>query len=360
MLRSVFAIFALSLIAYAQAPAKQVYGTWFAAPVQTDLKAMTVDQAGFVTLGGYEVTEINGSLCVFVTRLNQSGTATLWRRCVEMDVLKSMASDGAGNVYVWGGAYTPSTGYWGVIDRFTPDGQLVWERRIQGVPYPGVLALDQSGAIFLTGGASAGFVTTPGAYSSDPSKSNFLMKLNPDSSTVFSTFVDWGALGLAVDSGGRPWLVGYKCFGVNCSGSGGAATIFTMDPSGSSVSFKLSFGGAPYYPSGGRVDSAVSVAIDDKDAAWITGIAETESVPVTTGPPPTGKFIPRTVFVLKLSALGDVLYGSYFDPALGITLPIAVDAAGQPYFSQIQSFGRSKVIGLSTDGSTRFSLDYGS
>jgi hypothetical protein len=89
-------------------------------------------------------------------------------------------------------------------------------------------------------------------------------------------------------------------------------------------------------------DTSFAVAIDQSDSAWIVGLAKTASVPTTpnaiepVGPVGAGE-IGGIGYALKLSASGDVLYGTYLGTNLDTVdhnvESVAIDTEGRPYFA---------------------------
>lgn len=107
----------------------------------------------------------------------------------DTDIVRDIAIDAEGNVYVTGGSVTfnlmPITNDYfdagGVKDfgwfpkqdvfvqKYTPDGELQWTTRIGGVNYDRAYALevDGNGSVYVAGRAGAGFYTTAGALQED-------------------------------------------------------------------------------------------------------------------------------------------------------------------------------------------------
>jgi uncharacterized protein (TIGR03437 family) len=147
---------------------------------------------------------------------------------------------------------------------------------------------------------------------------------------------------------------------------GSASAIRKLDANGAALLVKMTFGGGGNPDSGGFRDSALGVAMDATDSAWVVGTTQTKLVPTTPGaiepqrpPSPFGPGF-GFAYALKLSPSGDLLYGTYLGTN-GVggneILSVAVDSQGIPYFALISGFvgnfmSSSTVMALSADGST--------
>lgn len=207
---------------------------------------------------------------------------------------------------------------------------------------------------------------------------------------MYATYLDFtGAIpvvpnAIAVDSQGRAWVVGPTCAcpagGAACGATpvlipgtlacayGTASAIRELDANGAELLVSMTFGGGP----AGRFlvyrDSAMGVAIDAADSAWVVGTAETNLVPTTPNALEPQRSVPSVGggsglgYVLKLSPSGGLLYGTYVGTDAGDAIAsVAVDQGGRPYFAlnsrsvQVRfpcAAAVATVMALSGDGST--------
>ena len=187
------------------------------------------------------------------------------------------------------------------------------------------LAVDSSGNIYLTGGAGAGFVTTPGVVQSafgGGGLDAYVTKLSASGdSLIYSTYL--GGSGrdevdtIAVDSEGAVWVGGSTDTGFpGISGSGGAF-LLKLSADGSRIESGSSFG--PHKPVGG---SAVGyVALDALDNAYAfgymiqaTGPFSPSGFQTTTNAQlsnPCNVFPSGSTFLVETAPNGDWVYASY-------------------------------------------------
>ena len=344
---------------------------------------LAVDAAGYSYVsGGYYP-----GCGAFLTKLNQAGTAMIWSVCLPMTEVHSVTLDTAGYIYVAGNNQNqPFTTVLpkSTIMKLSPDGQQTIYSTVIGGTYAGKLVLDRGGNAYITGLADSNFKATAGATLTTGKA--FAVKLNVSGEVQYATNLDFvwylGGVGdIAVDSKGQAWVVGATCpavagtVGSDCDifVYGTASAIRKLDANGATLLVTKTFGG------GGRGrgltfrDSALGVAVDATDSAWIVGTAETSEVPTTPGalepqrpftggPPGNG-----LGYAIKLSASGDLLYGTYVGTNPGdrvdhTIFSVAVDSQGRPYFAlnlprpSFAGFGcgstAATVMGLSSDGST--------
>ena len=363
------------------------YATYVGSAQGSYVFGFVVDSAGY----GY-VSGINLGDCAFLAKLNQTGTAVIWSVCLPMTEVDSVAMDAAGYIYVAGGnqasPFQPVVSTSTII-KLSPDAQQTVYSMVIAGAYTTKLVLDRAGNAYITGLANSSFQTTPGAYLTvNPSRgwTVFAMKLNSSGTVQYATYLDFfysaGRIAdIAVDSMGQAWVVGETCpaqagpVGPNCDmlAYGTASAIRKLDANGATLLVKKTFGGGGAGRGITFRDSALGVAVDAADSAWIVGTAETSEVPTTPGalepkrpftgnPPGNG-----LGYAIKLSPSGDLLYGTYVgtNPGEGVDHTIssvAVDGQGRPYFAlnlpfpSFAGFGcgstAATVMGLSSDGST--------
>src|SRR6267378_3539162 len=113
------------------------------------------------------------------------------------DVANAVATDRSGNIYVAGltnsrgrpfaGTGASVAGFYLFLAKFKPEGAVVYTKTYDAGF--GALHVDEAGNVYLTGSlASSSFPTTPNAYRTT-GPGGFVIKLAPDGSTLFSTFL---------------------------------------------------------------------------------------------------------------------------------------------------------------------------
>lgn len=351
-------IWLLLLVALAPAadlanPPRLSYATYVGNASGSQLNGLAVDQAGYAYLAGSE------SGCAFLTKLNQTGTAVVWLVCLPVTQVNAVAVDSAGNIYA-GTFVRDGPIALTKIMKLSPDAkQTIYSTSITGIDVRG-LALDRAGSVYVTGLANSTFQPTPGAYSKTPGGpltdgSIFAAKLNVSGEVQYATYLDmipaqYTNSSIAVDCMGQAWVVGAAC--PDGSGSltvcdpsrdGTAAAIRKIDANGANLLVKKTFGGMQGIDHGYPFrDAAIGVALDSADSAWIVGSAETGNVPTTPGAMqpkrPSGGFgLGFGVgYALKLSASGDLLYGTYVGNNAGYghsIASVAVDTQERPHFA---------------------------
>jgi hypothetical protein len=216
--------------------------------------SLAVDQFGFVSFAGftsssdfptsagaYDTTFNGGGNDAFITRINtlQSGASSLvfstYLGGTDDDSVRALALDARGNVFVAGnvvngggfpttpGAY--DTTHNGAVDVFVAKlafsgGTLVYSTYLGGssTEYAVGLALDASGAAYVTGLTNDGVIdlpTTAGAFDTthNGGQDVFLARISGSGSTLlYSTFVGGAAnetgLGVALDENANVYLCG--------------------------------------------------------------------------------------------------------------------------------------------------------
>jgi len=216
---------------------------------------------------------------------------------------------------------------------------------------------------------------TSGGYSA-------VVKLSASGAVEYATYTDViFPSGIAVDSKGQVWVVGSACpAGVlgepQCDYYlfGRRSAIRKLDAAGANLLASMTFGGGGpglSLPGYSYRDTALAVAVDATDSAWIVGTEEDTLVPVTPNAlQPNGPRLPLgnsggLGYAIKLSSSGGLLYGTYLgsnqpsEPDLYVST-VAVDSQGRPYFAlnaptntspQNQPTPAAFMV-LSADGST--------
>ena len=262
---------------------------------------------------------------VFVTKLNAAGTGIVWSTFLDGgddDSAKGIALEGNGNVVVAGrtrsndfptaNALYPPAPAGSFVAKLTPDGsQLVYSTYLTTVNVEAV-ALDSTGAAYLTGGTGDTLITTPGAaYPNPPAKEGgvnqgcpfdgnslnaFVSKLSPaGDALVYSTYLGGnhctGTHGIAVDAAGNAYVVGQTnsrdypttpgAFNRSCCPShprfGYLEVVFVtkLNPAGSALVYSTFVGG------GTQQDKGNAIAVDTFGRAYIVGATRAPDFPAT-------------------------------------------------------------------------------
>ena len=315
------------------------------------------------------VTEINpaGSALVYSTYLGGSGSSSS----------AGIALDSAGHAYVTGaagagfpttpgafqttlnnglGAYPTSA----FVTEINPAGSaLVYSTYLggSGGSSGAGIALDSAGHAYVTGGAGAGFPTTPGAFQTTfgGGSNAYVTKLNTaGSALLYSTylggtnfFAGEAGFGIAVDSAGNAYVTGLAistdfpvtpgAFQTTCGGCGpgyGDAFVAKVSSSGSALVYST-------YLGGNSSDAGASIAVDSAGNAYVTGSTASTNFPTMDPLQPTneGGFGDREAFVAKLNPGGSALvYSTYLGGTGGADLTqgdsgsgIAIDSSGRAY-----------------------------
>ncbi len=340
--------------------------------------AVAIDAAGNAYLAGDtdspDFAALKGATAMrgFLTKLDPAGAKTLATAIIGGASIDAMAIDAlaidSSGVVVVGSITTPAqfpgatagayqAGATGYVARFTQDVagfKLAFIATFAAVP--SALAIDASGAIYVTGAAYADFQTTAGAVqtANGGGRDAFVLKLAADGSkAVYATFVggndvDTGR-GIAVDTGGMAYLTGDTLsanfpttpgaaqirFGglvKGDSGTYGDAFVAKLNAAGSGLLYATYLGGT-------AADIAYGIALDKNGSAYVTGGTQSFDFPVTPGVyqpkyaggssdvDPAGD-----AFVAKFSSSGTLMWSTFLGgSARDLAEAIALDAAGNVY-----------------------------
>jgi hypothetical protein len=261
------------------------------------------------------------------------------------DKVNGLAVDRSGNVYVTGQTYSldfPTTsgslqpGSYGsdaFIAKFSPSGSLLYSTYFGG-PASGngsgtqaqAIAVDSTGAPYITGSTQAMLPTTPGSYETIPffNGSSFVTKFHPAGcGLLYATYVGYdvfafegyGATTIALDSSNDAYITGNAVLttGPGFSGptqvnglqpplSAPEGTAYTalvseLNPTGSKLLFSSFLGG-----SGANTGSGI--AVDPAGDIYVTGATNAPDFPVTNAlqaTRPACHFCNTGAFVTKIS-----------------------------------------------------------
>jgi hypothetical protein len=307
-----------------------VYSTYLGGSFGSGGKSIAVDSAGdaFVTgftgsgdhipddfpttPGAFQTTCYNA--CVFVAEFNPTGTALVYSTYLSSGiVLSSIAVDGSGSAYVTGytfagsvpttpGAFQTTCGgaQDAFVTKFNATGTaLVYSTFLCSPKVSGgyAITVDSSGNAYVTGAASDGFPTTPGAFQTTCNdlgvplcSAAFVTEVNPaGSALVYSTYLGGSASdqgsSIAVDSSGDAFVTGtaYSIYfpttpgGFQTSLDGPSdAFVAEVNPSGSALYYSTYLGGS-------AADYGYGIALDSSHNAYVTGTTSSTDFPATTG-----------------------------------------------------------------------------
>lgn len=279
-----------------------------------------------------------------------------------------IAADGAGNSVV-GGIVIPATPQTSndlsdaFVSKFDAAGAMIWSRIFSGngTEFVNGIALDGAGNVVVTGATnSSTFPTTAGAaqaafqggpacFADVPCSDAFVMKLDPNGATLFSTFLggavqDFG-LAITTDATGNIYVTGGTTSTNFPLAGASAQTTFGGGPSDGFVAKYSAIGALLYasYLGGAGDDSGAGVAVN-ATTGEVTVTGETFAVTGTlfNNFPTQAPFQPAygggvsdafvTVFSLGVTGTGAIACSSYLggnDDDFGIG--VGNDTAGNIY-----------------------------
>ena len=293
------------------------------------------NSADFPATPGSFDTSYNGDSDAFVVKLNAAGSDLAYSTFLggsSGESGRSIAVDEGGAAYVTGstrssnfpttpGAYdtTQNGGDDGdaFVAKLNPAGSaLAYATFLGGIGSKNGygIAVDSSGAAYVTGRTGPDFPTTPGAY--DPTYNGgwdaFVAKLNPAGSALeYATFLggndaDVGD-GIAVDGGGAAYVTGVTCssnfpttpgaYDTTYNGGNSDAFVAKLNPAGSALAYATFLGG--HYD-----DHGYGIAVDSSGSAYVTGYTYSSNFPTTLGAFDTSYNGNRDAFVVKLDMSG--------------------------------------------------------
>ena len=292
----------------------------------------------FPTEGEYQTDQSYTD--AFVTRLNSSGNALVystylggsgadWGTCIAMDT--------SGNAHITG--HTNSSGfpttpdaydtsYNGAYDAFvtklSSTGSLVYSTYLgeNDLDYGRDIVVDGSSNAYITGyTSSTDFPTTEGAFQQTFQGGHlggdaFVTKLNSSGNgLVYSTYLggseaDFG-YGITVDGSGNAYITGYTSStdfpteGEYQTDQGGwDAFVTKLNSSGNGLIYSTYLGGS-------AEDIGWGIVVDGPGNAYVTGHTNSSGFPTTPDAYDTSYNGGYDAFVMKLSATGNLVYGTY-------------------------------------------------
>jgi carbohydrate binding protein with CBM6 domain/beta-propeller repeat-containing protein len=215
------------------------------------------------------------------------------------------------------------------------------------------IAVDANGNAYVTGSASSGFPTTPGAFNATGG-GVFVTKLNAaGTALVYSTYLGIGSGGaIAVDADGNAYVTGsassdFPTTPGALNATGGGVFVTKLNATGSALVYSACFGGS-------RWEKGNGIAVDAMGHAYVTGSTLSADFPTTAGafqpifgggPSDENGKPPEDAFVTKLNPTATgLIYSTYLggigdDHGNGI----AIDPDGNAYVT-----GDTKAINFPT------------
>ena len=351
-----------------------VYSTYVGGSGDDEAYAIAIDSSGAAyvtgTAGSHDFpvqsslsyTCTVGFSCAFVTKLTADGTGLAYSfylsgsNADNGDGAEAIAVDASGYAYVAGttntskfpikNAYqTKLKGQWnGFVTKVAQDGNsLVYSTFLGGNnTTPQGIAVDSAGAAYVVGNTEAeDFPTQSPFQGTYPGGvyNGFLTKLAPaGNALVYSTYLggsdDGSAQGVAVDSAGSAYVVGYTIADdfptysfyrrTLQGGFDGYVTKFTQ--AGNALVYSTYLGGSDD-------DKAMAVVVDGYGSAYVTGQTKSDDFPTLHAYATYGGNNYQDVFVTRMAPAGNALvYSTYIGGSSDdIGLAIALDATGCAY-----------------------------
>lgn len=296
--------------------------------------AIAADPTGSVYVAGYAsagdfpgAVQIDGGGNCFVQKLSADGATVHFTALISGCFPRAMAVNAAGEVFIAGHTFdqVPDA----VLMKLNAAGnQIVFRRNFGGLAADGALAIASNpatGQIWVAGlSYSADFPTAGQPFQSTRAYNvdGFLTRFSSDGTMEYSTYFggaagDTIASGLALDSQGRPILVGH-------SSSPELPTLnaFQSATGGSSDAFIARFDGtgrallSSTYLGGDDSDWGAKCALDAAGNIYITGMTSSANFPLLNA----AQTAPRDgadVFVAKLNPTASALvYSTYLGSSL--------------------------------------------
>lgn len=354
--------------------------------------AMTVDSSGNVyvattsdsdnfpvTVGAVNESRPGGvgKYAITVSKLNPTGTALVYSTYfggTNDDDPWGIEVDASGNAYIAGttsstnfpttpGAFN-TTGTGVFVFKLGNTGSLVYSTLI-GPGYCYDLDVDSSGYVYITGQASTGFPTTPGAFNKT-SYGVFVTKLNSDGSDLeYSTFIGNGkGYDIKVDSLGDAYVYGSTSSTLYPVTSGaydesynGGDDVFVtkLNSTGSGLIYSTFVGST-----GDEFIDYGAFDIDSAGNAYFAGRTDTDDYPVTDGAydSDADQGANYWVFVSKLNPTGtDLVYSTYLEGDYeSYAGDLAVDSRGNAY---VVGYNYDDTFPITTNAYSSGHLDEG-
>ncbi len=360
------------------------FSTYLGGQADDSANAVALDAAGNIYVAGYTTSTdfptsvgsyrvaLKGTSDAFVTKLNRTGTAILYSTLIggsSGDGAQGIGVDSSGNAYIFGntsssdfpttaGSLAPSqVSAKMFVTKLNGSGTgLIYSTYLGGsaggfnADFAVAIAVDTSGAAYLTGYSYGGFPVTPGAFESQyhfspapgPGGADvFVAKLSTAGDRLlYGTYL--GGFGhdqstsIAIDSNGQAYVTGSTTSSDFPTTAGafqtanrapndlsGTSFVTCLNAQGTALTYSTYFGGSSGSNAGG-------IALDGNRNAYIVGETSATDFPVTAGSYLTSLPNRGHGFLSKLNPSGSALIystllgGSGYD---GIGT-VAVDNSG--------------------------------
>ena len=305
---------------------------------------------------------LRGSVDVFVTKINASGSARLYSTFLGsggVDEGRGIAVNNRGEVYVTGSAgfsdfpmKNPIQGTWGgsgdaFLTKLNATGSaLVYSTYLggNGIDQGNGIALDPAGNAYVVGTTNSTNFPTVNPFQAGKGAQDdaFVAKINPAGSAwVYATYLggnneDQGN-GIAVDASGNAYVTGYTAstnFPVQSAFRGSNtgvvdAFVTKLNPAGSALVYSTYLGGS-------ALDYGTAIAVDSSGSAYVTGIVTSDDFPLAHPIDATlGSHAVDDVFVTKFTPSGSgLVYSTYLGGgSTDDAYAIALDRAGNAYIT---------------------------
>lgn len=227
------------------------------------------------------------------------------------------------------------------------------------------IAVDAAGNTYVTGTTASINFPLQGQYQPYPNdnrKNAFVVKLNPQGTTVlYATYLGGAAddegLAIAVNSLGQAHIAGYTdstnfptASAYRAANSGGRDGFITkLNASGNGLVSSTYLGGS-------EADVAFAIALDSQGNFYVSGSTTSTSFP-TANPHQASLGAMRDAFITKFNSAGStLLYSTYLGGnADDVSYSIAVDAAGSAFvtgITQSDNFPTANPLQSSYEGGT--------
>ncbi|MGA9751411.1 MAG: PKD domain-containing protein [Acidobacteriota bacterium] len=348
-----------------------LYSTYIGGGGTDNASGLAVDAAGamyvtgwtgsvnFPTTAGVFQPVLIGGYDAFVAKIDPSGHTLDYGTYIGgtlNDEATAIALDGAGDAVITGVTYSanwpthlplqaalsgPNDAF---VAKLNPAGTaLIYSTYLGGSASDTAmsLALDGSGAAYVTGFTSSSDFPTVGAFqpATGGSSDAFVTKIAPSgTSLVYSTFLGGsgvdGGFHVAVDGAGAAFIAGVTTstnfplaspFQATSAGGGGDAFVAKLSPSGAGLIYSTYLGGS-------GTDFAQSVALDSLGSATIVGYTTSTNFP-TLAPIQVALSGTYDAFITRINPAGSgLVYSTYLGGTGDDTAyAVALDSAGATY-----------------------------
>ena len=296
---------------------------------------IAVDQAGYLYFPGVRDSPCNlpaqspqaaDKVYGSVAKLQPGGDGTVWTACLP-GAVGGLAVDASGSIYLANNRNGAVA-----VTKLTPDASKIIYSSSIAAAVSSSMTVDRAGNAYITGAATPGLPTTPGAVqpalncgaADSTCRGGFVVKLSPAGGIEYATYWPNPANAIAVNSHGEAWITGTG------SSPYGSSSFVAKLGSGGQLLSSRGFGGGGLAWHTNTYAQGLGIALDSQDAAYAVGYG-TINVPTTPGTiqPDKPSFFTSAAYVVKFNDQGNVVYGTYL--GVGLINGVAVDAAGSAY-----------------------------